>query len=95
MHLSSATRAHGLEALAAVIDAGGRTEMHDIVEYEVAGPSFIERKFVRPQLQRIFEYRQQVLAWNFRQVGAASLVITDAEATLGTNPAERASVRVG
>jgi ligand-binding SRPBCC domain-containing protein len=61
------------------IGTGSHTEMHDIVEYEVAGPSFIERKLVRPQLHQIFEYRQQVLAWNFRQVGQPSLVIADGE----------------
>jgi ligand-binding SRPBCC domain-containing protein len=60
------------------IDLGSRTEMHDIVEYEAPGPAFVERKFVRPQLRQIFEYRQQVLAWSFRQVGQPSLVIAHA-----------------
>jgi len=62
------------------ISTGSHTEMHDIVEYEVPGPAFVERRLVRPQLHQIFEYRQQVLAWNFREVGQSSLVISESAA---------------
>jgi ligand-binding SRPBCC domain-containing protein len=51
----------------------GATEVHDRVEYEVPGPAFIERSIVRPQLRRIFEFRQAVLADLFLQKGPATL----------------------
>jgi hypothetical protein len=33
----------------------------------------VERQFVRPQLQRIFQYRAEVLRWYFREAAPARL----------------------
>lgn len=54
----------------------GSTEVHDRVEYEVAGPAFVERWLVRPQLRKIFEHRQTALSGVFPQRGRATVTIS-------------------
>lgn len=39
----------------------GGTRVRDRVEYAVAAPGFVERLFVRPDLERVFAYRQERL----------------------------------
>ena len=40
----------------------GGTRVEDQVTYQVPGGALIDRKFVRPDLERIFAYRQRVFA---------------------------------
>ena len=55
----------------------GHTIVSDDVEYAVPGPAFVEKLFVRPDLERIFDYRGgQLDAWiaerSGRREGAAA-----------------------
>lgn len=48
----------------------GGTTIRDEIVYAVPGPSFVERLLVRPDLDRIFGYRQQQMArWADAAVG--------------------------
>ena len=42
-------------------DLGDCTRVLDHVEYAVPGGSFVERQLVRPELERIFDYRTERL----------------------------------
>lgn len=55
------------------VGMGSHTEVHDRIEYQVPGPALMERRFVRPQLERIFQYRAEVLRWYFREAAPARL----------------------
>ena len=43
-------------------DQGGGTHVEDHVTYAVPGGALVDRWFVRPDLDRIFDYRQRVIA---------------------------------
>ena len=47
-------------------EAQGGSEMEDLVRYASPGGGLIHRWLVRPELERIFAYRKEVLAGMFR-----------------------------
>jgi ligand-binding SRPBCC domain-containing protein len=53
--------------------AEGGTLCHDIVDYAVYGGSLINTLFVRPDLSRIFAFRQSKLRELFPETGASNL----------------------
>lgn len=59
------------------VGLGNHTEVHDRVEYEVPGPAFLERNFVRPRLEQIFRYRAEVLRWHHREAAPAGFTISE------------------
>lgn len=52
--------------------SGGRTVVHDHVRYAVPGGELVHRLFIKRDLDRIFSYRERVLAGIFDEVRAAS-----------------------
>lgn len=55
-------------------DVNGTTEVHDVVHYSVPGGALIHRLFVAPDLRRIFDYRQKIMAQTFEASGPSSPV---------------------
>jgi ligand-binding SRPBCC domain-containing protein len=74
------------------IGRGTTTEMHDLVEYEVPGPGFVEQRFVRPRLEHIFRYRQEVLRWIFREAAPATLHIGESAPEFAVRSALREEI---
>jgi ligand-binding SRPBCC domain-containing protein len=55
------------------LPSGPNTIVQDRVEYEVPGGAAVERVLVRPQLRRIFEFRQAALGELFGESGPRRL----------------------
>jgi len=56
---------------------GHHTLVEDVVQYSVPGGALIERLFVRPRLQGIFDHRREALLRRFGESGLATLEFSD------------------
>jgi hypothetical protein len=59
-----------------MFEAVTRHAVHDIVDYAVYGGSLINTLFVRPDLFKIFAFRQSKLRELFPETGASTVQLT-------------------